>query len=358
MTAPLAPGSTIGIVGGGQLGRMMASAAAQLGYRAHIYAPEREAVAYETAFKHTSAAYDDRMALNGFANSVDVITFEFENVPVETLRHLSDHRPVFPCGKALEIAQDRAVEKRFAQSVGLKLPRFVEVRSPGELAAALAEVGTPAILKTAREGYDGKGQVRINDAAEASAAWEAIGGVRAVLEQMVAFDAEFSVLLARGRDGTIVTWDCPQNTHVDGILKESRVPARADLAGVMADATAMAKRLAEELGYVGVLACEFFATADGPLFNEMAPRVHNSGHWTIEGAETSQFENHIRAVCGLPFGSTALTGRSVVMDNIIGAEADNWMDWLSDPKAHLHLYGKGAWREGRKMGHVTRVERL
>ena len=358
MSGPLAPGSTIGIVGGGQLGRMLASAAAQLGYRVHVYAPERDGVAFETALKHTSAAYDDRMALNGFANSVDVITFEFENVPVDTIRHLSDHRPVFPCGKALEIAQDRAVEKRFAQEAGLLVPRFVEVRSPSELAAALAKVGTPAILKTAREGYDGKGQVRVNDPAEANAAWEAIGGVRAVLEQMVAFDAEFSVLLARGQDGAIVTWDCPENTHVSGILKESRVPARAALTDVIAQGTEMAKRLADQLGYVGVMACEFFATADGPLFNEMAPRVHNSGHWTIEGAETSQFENHIRAVCGLPFGATTLTGRSVVMDNIIGAEADDWLHWLSEPKAHLHLYGKGAWRDGRKMGHVTRVERL
>lgn len=358
MIAPLAPGSTIGIVGGGQLGRMMASAAAQLGYRVHVFAPERDAVAFDLAHKHTSAAYDDRMALNGFANAVDVITFEFENVPVDTVRHLADHRPVFPNGQALAIAQDRAVEKRFAQEAGLQVPRFVEVRSPAELTAALAVVGTPAILKTAREGYDGKGQARINHPDEAAAAWEAIGGVRAVLEQMVQFDGEFSVLLARGQDGTIVTWDCPENTHVGGILKESRVPARTAFAAAIAEATAMARNLVEQLDYIGVMACEFFATRDGPLFNEMAPRVHNSGHWTIEGAETSQFENHIRAVCGLPFGATTLTGRGVVMDNIIGSEAEGWLDWLADPTAHLHLYGKGAWREGRKMGHVTRVERL
>ncbi|MEQ1726154.1 MAG: 5-(carboxyamino)imidazole ribonucleotide synthase [Sphingopyxis sp.] len=352
---PLAPGSTIGIVGGGQLGRMLSLAAAKLGYRSHIFAPEADAVAAAVAHAHTHAAYDDAMALNAFASGVDVVTFEFENVPLETIRHLAEHRPVFPGAHALAVAQDRVAEKQFAHGCAVPIARYAEVRSAADLAAAVEKLGLPAILKTVREGYDGKGQALIEDASAAQAAWESIGGTRAVLEERVDFAAEFSVILVRGADGATALWDCPENVHGDGMLLRSAVPVRGDIAKQLPQAIAYARAMADALGYVGVLACEFFAASDGPLLNEFAPRVHNSGHWTIEGAVTSQFENHIRAICGLPLGSTALVGTGATMHNIIGDEAANWADYLSDPDCHLHLYGKGHGRTARKMGHATWV---
>lgn len=353
---PLPPGSTIGILGGGQLGRMLGLAAAQIGYKTHIFAPEADGVAREVASAWTVAAYDDEMALNAFANAVDVVTFEFENVPVATLRHLAEHVPVRPGAMSLELSQDRLKEKAFAQSRGVPLAPFAEVRSADDLASAVARIGTPAILKTATEGYDGKGQARVLTADDATAAWDSIGNRRAIYEAMVDFTEEFSVLLVRGLDGTADVWTCPQNIHEDGILSRSLVPAAgATLADNCEVAVGKARALADALDHVGVLACEFFATAEGPLFNEMAPRVHNSGHWTIEGAVTSQFENHIRAVCGLPLGATAMTGRAVEMRNLIGPEVDAWADYLADPLCRLHLYGKGHGRAGRKMGHATWV---
>lgn len=352
----LAPGATIGIVGGGQLGRMLGVAAAQLGYVTHIFAPEGDAVAAATAQHITHAAYDDMRALGGFAGQVDVISFEFENVPVDTMRFLAEHRPLFPPVNALAVAQDRVEEKKFAADCGVPLAPWAEIRSTAALAAAVADIGTPAILKTARDGYDGKGQARVDSGDGAAAAWAAIGNGRAVLEKKIDFSGEFSILLVRGQDGEVRFWDAPENRHVDGILRQSIVPAPRAMADQIATAQQHAQHLATALDYVGVMACEFFATADGPLFNELAPRVHNSGHWTIEGAVTSQFENHIRAICGLPLGSTALTGRAVTMDNLIGTDADDWAAWLGRAGAHLHLYGKGAPRVGRKMGHVTRVE--
>jgi 5-(carboxyamino)imidazole ribonucleotide synthase len=225
---------------------------------------------------------------------------------------------------------------------------------PG-LEAALAGIGAPAVLKTRRFGYDGKGQARIADPADAVEAWEKVRGASSILESFVAFEAEFSILLCRGRDGATVAWPVPENRHRQGVLDRSTLPAGEAVRRAQAEAEALARRAADDLDYVGVLALEFFATAEGPLFNEMAPRVHNSGHWTIEGAVTSQFENHVRAICGLPLGDTALTGSRVEMVNLIGAEAERWADILADPQAHLHLYGKGEAREGRKMGHVTRV---
>jgi 5-(carboxyamino)imidazole ribonucleotide synthase len=219
---------------------------------------------------------------------------------------------------------------------------------------ALAALGAPAVLKTRRFGYDGKGQARIAKPSEAAEAWRSVGGAPSILESFVAFDFEFSILLCRGLDGAAVTWPAPRNTHEDGVLRRSQVPARG-LEAQVAEAEALALKVAEALDYVGVLALEFFATPGGPLFNEMAPRVHNSGHWTVEGAVTSQFENHVRAVCGLPLGATGLTGARVEMENLIGGEANGWAEILSDPAAHLHLYGKGEARPGRKMGHVTRV---
>ncbi len=350
----LKPGGTIGILGGGQLGRMLGVAAAQLGYRTHVLAPDRESVAAQTASSLTRADYHNRIVLADFAASCDVVTYEFENIAIAPVEWLAERVPVHPHPRALAAAQERIAEKRFVERVGGRPARWAAVDSLDSLRTAIAHVGTPAVLKTARFGYDGKGQVRLHTPADADDAWAAIGGP-AVLEAFVTFDHEFSILIARGQDGATVRYDPPHNVHVDAILRRSTVPAPRAVLDQADEATALACRIAAELDYVGVLACEFFATDDGPVFNEMAPRVHNSGHWTIEGAETSQFENHIRAICGLPLGSTALTGRSVTLDNLIGD--DPWQTVLAEPGAHLHLYGKGNARPGRKMGHVTRVVR-
>ncbi len=351
---PLAPGATIGILGGGQLGRMLAVAAAQLGYRTHVLAPDRESVAAQTATSLTRADYHNRIVLADFAAQCDVVTYEFENVALGPVEWLAERVPVPPPPRALAASQDREAEKRFVEEVGGRPARWAAVASRAELDVALTTVGTPAVLKTARFGYDGKGQVRLHDPADADAAWEAINGP-AVLEAFVAFEHEFSILIARGQDGATVRYPPPHNVHRDAILRTSAVPAPAAVLAQADEATGLACRIAEALGYVGVLACEFFATAQGPVFNEMAPRVHNSGHWTIEGAECSQFENHVRAICGLPLGSTALTGREVTMENLIGD--DDATAALAEPGAHVHLYGKGNARPGRKMGHVTRVRR-
>jgi 5-(carboxyamino)imidazole ribonucleotide synthase len=350
------PGSTIGIIGGGQLGRMLAIAAAGLGYRSHVYAPEATGPATEVAAAWTHGTYDDARALKSFAEACDVVTYEFENLPVEALAITEGARPFHPSVEALRIAQDRALEKGFAGRHGLPTARWTAVSSLDELRDAIAGIGTPAILKTRRFGYDGKGQARLQSADDAVAAWEAIGGRPAVLEGFVAFDVEYSVLLARAADGRSVVWDPVTNVHDDGILAASTVPPSGVVAEQGPAAIAHTRRLADALGYVGVLAVEYFAGADGPIFNEMAPRVHNSGHWTIEGAITSQFENHVRAICGLPLGSTALTGSHVAMENLIGEAAERWPAILAEPDAHLHLYGKSL-RPGRKMGHVTRVRR-
>ena len=350
----LKPGSTIGILGGGQLGRMLGVAAAQLGYRTHVLAPDRESVAAQTASSLTRADYHNRIVLADFAASCDVVTYEFENIALAPVEWLAERVPVYPHPRALAAAQERIAEKRFVEGVGGRPARWAAVDSRESLKAALAHVGTPAVLKTARFGYDGKGQVRLHTPADADAAWEAIGGP-AVLEAFVDFSHEFSILIARGQDGATVRYDPPHNVHVDAILRTSTVPAPRVILDQAEEATALACRIAAELDYVGVLACEFFVTAEGPVFNEMAPRVHNSGHWTIEGAETSQFENHVRAICGLPLGSTALTGRTVGLENLIGEDA--WTPALREPGAHLHLYGKGTARPGRKMGHITRIVR-
>ena len=351
---PLPSGSTIGILGGGQLGRMLAVAAAQLGYRTHVLAPDRESVAAQTASSMTRADYHNRIVLADFAAQCDVVTYEFENIALAPVEWLAGRVPVYPPPRALAVSQDRAVEKRFVEGVGGRPARWAPVATRADLDAALAQVGTPAVLKTARWGYDGKGQARLNAPADADAAWEVAGGP-AVLEAFVAFEHEFSILIARGQDGATVRYPPPLNEHRDAILRRSTVPAPAAVLAQAEEATALACRIAAALDYVGVLACEFFCTADGPVFNEMAPRVHNSGHWTIEGADCSQFENHIRAICGLPLGSTALTGAGVVMENLIGEAG--WTDARAEPGAHLHLSGKGQARPGRKMGHVTRVGR-
>ena len=346
------PGETIGILGGGQLGRMLAMAAAQLGYRCHIYAPEADSVAAEVCAAFTCAGWYDGAALAKFAADCAVVTYEFENVPVEPLAALGN-TPLLPHPRALKTAQDRLAEKAFAEELGGRPARYAAVVGRERLAAAIAEVGTPGILKTRRDGYDGKGQWRIGDPAEA--AMLDLPETALIYEALVDFIAEFSVILVRGGGGDIRFWDSAQNVHHGGILATSAVPASAAVAAQIAEARELAAKVAEATEYVGVLTLEFFATAGGPVFNEMAPRVHNSGHWTIEGAITSQFENHIRAICGLPLGDTALAAAGADMRNIIGSSAEDYAAILSDPANHLHLYGKPAARPGRKMGHVTRL---
>jgi 5-(carboxyamino)imidazole ribonucleotide synthase len=353
----LPPGSTIGILGGGQLGRMLASAAADLGYHTHILAPDAESVAAQTASSFTRADYHSRIVLDEMAARCDVVTYEFENIAIEPVTYLATQVPVHPAPRALATAQDRASEKSFVDAIGGRTAPWRRIASLDELHAALDEIGTPAILKTLRLGYDGKGQVRIATRDAAEAAWSDIGQRPAILEGFVSFSHEFSIILARGHDGSMVSYPPPWNEHKHGILARSSLPAPAEIANQWGVAAALTGRIADQLGYVGVIACEYFATTEGPVFNEMAPRVHNSGHWTIEGAVASQFENHIRAICGLPLGDTALTAPAVEMVNLIGAEADDWGTILAEPGAHLHLYGKGNARPGRKMGHVTRLKR-
>jgi 5-(carboxyamino)imidazole ribonucleotide synthase len=349
------PGETIGILGGGQLGRMLAMAAAQLGYRCHIYAPEPDSIAAEVAPAFTCGRWDDTAALARFAADCAVVTYEFENVPVEPVAPTvaAAGPALLPHPRALETAQDRLAEKRFAERLGGTPARYAPVDSAEQLAAAVAALGCPGILKTRRDGYDGKGQWRIASADELPAL--ALPAKPLIYERRVSFLAEFSVLLVRGAGGDVRFWDSPENVHLGGILARSTVPASPEVDGQVAQGRALARAIAEALDYVGVLCCEFFACDEGPVFNEMAPRVHNSGHWTIEGAVTSQFENHIRAICGLPLGATRTIVRSVEMRNVIGDAAEDWPTILADPANHLHLYGKAAARPGRKMGHVTRL---
>ena len=357
------PGATVGILGGGQLGRMLGLAAAQLGYRVHVFAPEASGPATEVAAEWTQGRFEDAHAMRAFAARVDVATYEFENVDPHAVSYLSGRVPVRPSALSLDVSRYRPNEKEMVAALGGRTAAWAPVDGLDGLRAAAETVGCPAILKTTLFGYDGKGQARLDAAGDAEAAWEAIGrpprppaGHAAILEARVDFSAEFSVLLARGSDGATAVWDVPENVHHDGVLATSTVPASDAVRAQAAEAVALTRAIAERLGHVGVLACEYFATVDGPVFNEMAPRVHNSGHWTIEGAVTSQFENHIRAVCGLPLGDTGLTGAGAAMENLLGEEADRWPALMAEPGAHVHLYGK-TMRAGRKMGHVTRVVR-
>jgi 5-(carboxyamino)imidazole ribonucleotide synthase len=350
-------GGTIGILGGGQLGRMLAMAAARLGYRCHILAPDKECIAADVAAAHTRADYADEAALAAFAAAVDVITYEFENVPVATARFLDRLKPVRPGPEALAIAQDRVAEKRFVEELGGRPARYAPIDTADDLAAALRWTGTPAILKTRRLGYDGKGQARIETPAEAEAALEALmgAGTGLVLEAKVPFRSEFSIIVARGLDGREAHYPAIENRHKDGILAHSIAPAPGLDPAHVRQATDLVVAIADRLGYVGVLACEFFASEEGPIFNEMAPRVHNSGHWTIEGAVTCQFEQHVRAIVGLPLGSAAMAADTATLANIIGEDAAGALALLADPHVHLHLYGKARAAPGRKMGHVTRL---
>ena len=351
MTVP--PGATIGIVGGGQLGKMLAVAAAQLGYKCHVYAPDADPCAAAVAAGLTRAAYDDMDSLRRFENAVDVATYEFENLPADALALLG--AKLRPGTASLEIAQDRAAEKRFIEAQGGRVAAWRQVESEEDARAAEAELGLPLVLKSRRLGYDGKGQAWAREAGSALVAWDAIGREPAVAETGIDFSAEFSVVLARTATGECASWDVPLNTHGGGILRRSTVPAGAAIEAMAGEAERLACALAGALDHVGVLTVEYFATSDGPIVNEIAPRVHNSGHWTIEGAVTSQFEQHIRAICGLPLGSTRRIAPSVTMDNLIGDDVLDWKRLVADPGAHVHLYGKGDPRPGRKMGHVTRL---
>ncbi|MEG3191424.1 5-(carboxyamino)imidazole ribonucleotide synthase [Lysobacter sp. D1-1-M9] len=344
--------TTVGILGGGQLARMLALSGAPLGLRFLVMDTAADACAGQFA-PMVVGDYRDEAALGEFVSKVDVATFDFENVPAESARWLAEREPVFPSPRALAIAQDRLAEKTLFRELGIPVPQFAVVDTRDQLEAALAAVGTPCILKTRRLGYDGKGQFRIKSPADTAAAWDALGAqagtVGLILEGFVAFERELSVVAVRGRDGEFRTWPLTENWHVDGVLSASLAPARADDA-LAATAFAHARKLADALDYVGVFALELFCRDGELLANELAPRVHNSGHWTIEGAETSQFENHLRAVLGLPLGDTRMIGRACML-NWIG-EMPGASAVLREPGGHWHDYGKTS-RPGRKVGHAT-----
>lgn len=350
MSEALAPGSVVGILGGGQLGRMLAVAASRLGLRAHIYDPDPYAPAAQVAARHVCASYDDASAVSAFAQDCDVVTFEFENIPAAALDALR-RRPVFPDARALATSQDRLVEKDFLSDLGLAVAPYADVTSAGELAALLPAFGG-GILKTRRFGYDGKGQQRLAADADPVAAWEALAGAPAILEGLVPFRAEVSVIAARGRHGAVAAYDPGENVHADGILRTTTVPAGLPGA-VRTDAVLIASRILTALDYVGVLGVELFVTPQGLVVNEIAPRVHNSGHWTQNGCAVDQFEQHIRAIAGWPLGD-GTRHSDVRMENLIGADVDRVPE-LAASGAALHLYGKAEAREGRKMGHVNHV---
>jgi len=351
LLAPVPPGGTIGILGGGQLGRMLALAAARLGLKTHIYSPPNEdAPAFQVSDAQTLAAFDDKAALTKFAEACDVVTFEWENVPVATVEHIAKTRAVYPNAKTLGVTQDRFDEKSFVTSLGLKTAPFAKIDSASD---ARGITNAPAILKTRRMGYDGKGQAKIKSGEDAARAFESFKGAPCILEGFVDFEFEASVIGVRGIDGSFAAYDPPENAHGDHILRRSTVPSRLNQAQAN-DAKVIAKKIADALGYVGVFAVELFVMKDGSLLvNEIAPRVHNSGHWTIDACLVSQFENHIRAVAGWPLGSTERHS-DAVMENLIGEEAADWTA-LATKGGALHLYGKKDIRAGRKMGHVTHI---
>ena len=349
----LKPGATIGILGGGQLARMMALAAAPFGLKCHIFAPKGDNPAFDVSAAYTEADYSDEAALAAFAKAVDVVTYEFENVPARTADVLAAHRPVHPNPRALAITQDRLTEKSFIRDLGLPVPDFRAIDSLEDLKAGIEALGGFGVLKTRRFGYDGKGQAMIRPETVLAEAWDKVGKAPSILEALVPFDCECSVIAARSADGSSAAYEICENEHRHHILSRTILPASVS-PRLGHEAMAMAEKIAAALDYVGVMTVELFVAGDRLLVNEIAPRVHNSGHWTIEGAETSQFENHIRAVAGWPLGLTRRLGR-IEMDNLVGDEADRWEALLKEPGAHLHLYGKAESRPGRKMGHVTRV---
>ncbi|WP_350335197.1 5-(carboxyamino)imidazole ribonucleotide synthase [Coralliovum pocilloporae] len=358
-TAPLTPGSTIGMLGGGQLGRMMALAAARLGLDVHVYCPDENSPAFSVAKAYTCAAYEDETSLITFAQSVDVVTYEFENVPSATAELLAQYVPVRPGTKALDVCQDRLTEKTFISSLGIEVAPFADIASDEDLLSAADRIGLPAILKTRRFGYDGKGQTTLRTRDDLTGARDAIGGGPAILEGFVPFEREVSIIAARNPDGQCRIYDIAENRHENHILRETNVPANIS-PDVIEKANTAVQSLMDELGYIGVIAVELFLVreedGDRLVVNEIAPRVHNSGHWTEAVCPVDQFEQHIRAVAGWPLGQTERLA-DVVMTNILGSESNNWQAFAADPDTVLHLYGKAEPRDGRKMGHMTRIIR-
>jgi 5-(carboxyamino)imidazole ribonucleotide synthase len=350
----LKPGATIGILGGGQLGRMTALAAARLGYRTHVFAEEPDSPAAQVSADATVAAWDDNEAIARFAAAVDVATFEFENIPAEAVCNVAALKPVMPRPEILEITQDRLAEKDFLNGIGIATTRYWEIVDLTRLGLALRALDGQGVLKTARMGYDGKGQVNVRGDTPAEFAWQEMGATRGILEAFVDFQCEVSVIVARGADGTMAAYPPVENRHVHHILDTTIAPASLppQTAG---GAEAIAREIATRLDLVGVLAVEMFVTKDGRLLvNELAPRPHNSGHWTIDACATSQFEQLARAICGLPLGSIERHANAV-MKNLIGDEVAAWREAIADPTARLHLYGKRVTLPSRKMGHVTRL---
>ncbi|MCK5425416.1 MAG: 5-(carboxyamino)imidazole ribonucleotide synthase [Emcibacter sp.] len=351
----LEPGSVIGILGGGQLGRMLAMSAAQIGYHTHIYCPDEKNPAEQVTDRLSRDSYTDEAALIKFAKAVDVVTYEFENIPVESVEILRQYVPVFPSAEVLRVSQDRLHEKDFLNKIGIDTAPYAAVATEDEAAQALKEINYPAVMKTRRFGYDGKGQAIVKSEQELPGAWAKLNSSDVIIEGFIPFDMEISVLAARGQDGEIKCFDPAENIHKNHILDLSIAPARI-APDLRAKAVDIACHIVAELEYVGVLAVEFFVSSTEPVFrvNEIAPRVHNSGHWSIEACPTSQFEQHIRAICGLPLGDTKLYGRAE-MKNLIGDDILDMDLYMKDPDANFHHYGKKHARPGRKMGHVTRI---
>jgi len=354
----LAPGSLVGILGGGQLGRMMAMAAARLGFHTRIYCERYDAPSFDVSGEFVCAGFDDTEALVRFSAGLDVATYEFENIPLEALEVVGGAAPVRPGPRALAVTQDRLAERRFLDGLGIAVAGYRSVETFGDLEQAAGEIGYPAHLKARRLGYDGKGQARITGPSGLGEAWRAIGGVPAILEAGVAFAREVSIIAARALDGTVVFYDLAENSHADGILQRSRVPATvpAEIGDMARD---IGQKVMSALDYVGTIAVELFhleGEAPGPLVvNEIAPRVHNSGHWTLDAAMVDQFENHIRAIAGWPLGDTGRL-RNAEMINLIGDDIERWRDYAGKDRHALHLYGKRETRAGRKMGHVTLLD--
>ena len=350
MSNPLPLGACIGILGGGQLGRMLAVAASRLGLKAHIFEPGANPPAGQVADQVTTASYEDEAALRRFAQSVDVITYEFENIPTSALDILEQIRPIHPGRRALAISQDRLSEKEFLTGLGLKVAPYANVTTAAEAEAAAQSIGTPSILKTRRMGYDGKGQIRLKDASDMAEAWQKMQGAPSVLEGFINFSHEVSVIAARASDGQVACYDPGENVHREGILHSTTVPASLSAAQRM-DAVLLAGQILNALDYVGVMGVELFVTADGLIVNEIAPRVHNSGHWTQNGCDICQFEQHIRAVAGWPLGDGSRHS-DIRMENLVGADMDRVPE-LRKTNVALHLYGKSEVKPGRKMGHVN-----
>jgi 5-(carboxyamino)imidazole ribonucleotide synthase len=355
MTEALTTGATIGILGGGQLGRMLSVAASRLGFKTHVFEPGANPPAGHVADQVTTAAYDDAEALERFAQAVDVITYEFENIPTEALDLLEAHKPIRPGREALRVSQDRLTEKTFLQGLGLKTAPFADITDLDSLTAAIAEIGTPAILKTRRFGYDGKGQSRLKSPEDAETALADMAGAPAILEGFVDFSHEVSVIAARSPSGEVACFDPGENVHRDGILHTTTVPARLSAAQRM-DAVLLAANILNALDYVGVMGVELFVTSQGLIVNEIAPRVHNSGHWTQNGCAVDQFEQHIRAVAGWALGD-GQRHSDVVMENLIGDDVNRIPELAKDRDTAIHLYGKAETKAGRKMGHVNRIQR-